>query len=207
MKNEIITVAARLLKQHGYDKTTYQMIADILGISKSVITYHFKSKQLMVSSIFEDYVGLIQEYVNANLTDGFNFYLYHCIVHICLYREVMSIGNIKEIFFHKDIFSLWFNGKLDIIENSFRDITTDFKKDFTDDDIHLTAVMNQGAKQSLYYEFLENPGIMSVDKYCYYYVYLLGLLSKLDESTIQKNITRAYEFLSNHNTPVIDLLR
>ncbi|MCL2126306.1 MAG: TetR/AcrR family transcriptional regulator [Oscillospiraceae bacterium] len=206
-KQAIINASASLLMQYGYDRTTYQMIADALGISKSVIAYHFGSKPLMISSIFEDYANDVQEYVRSTLKKGFNYYLFHCISHICLYREVLSSEAVRALFFHKEIASLWLQDKLCYIESVFRDITNDFKKDFTDNDIHFAAVMNQGAKQSLCSEYLRCPKTMSEEEYCYYNVYLLGLHSRLDESTIQKNIKSAYEFTDCHQLPKLDLLR
>ena len=206
MKGRISAVAARLLGELGYDGTTYRMIADELGIAKSVITYHFKSKPLMVSGIFEGYGAELREYVRANLKCSFNYYLFHCIVHICLYRAAMATDAVREVFFHKEIFGLWSGGKLGLVESCFRDIADDFKKELTGEDIHAIAVMNQGAKQSLYQEFLQDPGALPVDRFCYHCTYLLGVLSRLDESTIQKNIERAYDFVETHAVPKLDML-
>ena len=206
MKQEILRVAEQLLKEHGYDKATYQMIADVLGISKSVITYHFKSKPLLVSRIFENYIYEIDAYIKANLTDGYNCYLYHCIVHICLYREVLKNERNKAIFFHKELFDLWFNEKISSIEDYLREIANESNKDFTEEDIHINAVINQGAKKSIFEEYLRNPGSISTYKLCYHYVYLLGMLSMLDESAILKNIIRAFDFVDSHTYPQIYLL-
>ena len=205
-KQEIFRVAARLLKEYGYDGTTYQMIADALGISKSIIAYHFKSKPLLVSYIFEEYVKEIDAYIKANITDGFNTYLYYCILHICLYREILKNNRNKELFFHKDFFKLWLEEKLVTIENYFQDIADEFNIDLTKDDIRINAVINQGAKISLFNEYIRNPGFITEHKLCYTIAYMIGILSRLDESTILRNLMRANDFIENHAYPKIDML-
>jgi hypothetical protein len=40
---------------------------------------------------------------------------------------------------------------------------------------------------------------LSVEQCCFYLAYSPGVLSRLDEATIMKNISRAIDFLENHN--------
>jgi len=205
-KKKILSVTSQFLDQYGYNDTTYQMIADEIGISKSVISYHFESKPVLISMIFEEYVSEIIEYIRINLKDCNNYYLFYCIMHFCLYREVLKSERRKSLFFHKDLFQLWTEDKLHSIKSYMREIASDFNLDITDNEIHINAVINQGAKQGLVHEHFRNPDIISTDSLCYKIAYLFGLLSKLDEATILRNINRAYDFLDKHEYPKISFL-
>ena len=204
-KEDIKQVATRLFLDKGYDGTTMQMIGDELGIVKSVISYHFKSKASLASSIFEDYILFLLKFITANPPENMNAYLLHSIIHICLYREVISDIRLQRLFFHKEIFSLWFHEKLTMIEGFIRDVSQEFRKDLSDEEIHYAAIMNQGAKQSLFEAYSNKPDDFTVDQFCYHYVYLLGLFSKLDELTIQKNISRAFSYADCMHIPNMEL--
>lgn len=45
---------------------------------------------------------------------------------------------------------------------------------------------------------VNHPGVFTLDQYCYYHIYLLGILCKLDEMTIQENIKDAFAFADSH---------
>jgi AcrR family transcriptional regulator len=56
-------VALDLFAEHGYDKTSLREIAERLGVTKAALYYHFKSKEDIVRSLFEDYAGDIDELI------------------------------------------------------------------------------------------------------------------------------------------------
>ena len=206
VRQDILNVAERLLKEHGYDKTTFQMMADELGITRAGIVYHFKNKHLVMHALFENYFNLVHGHVRKNLTDGFNYYLYYCIFHIYISREVIKNERNYQLFYHKDYVGSWEREKLWDVEESYRLITENFNKDFTKEELRLAAVMDLGARSRLFKEFKEGDGTITVEKYSYYRVYLMGVLSRLDEATISKNIKRAFEFVETYKPPSIFLL-
>lgn len=54
MRTQIFETAVRLFYDRGYDSTTFESIASELGISKSLITYHFKTKLQLACEVFEE---------------------------------------------------------------------------------------------------------------------------------------------------------
>lgn len=70
----------------------------------------------------------------------------------------------------------------------------------------MAALMDLGARMRIFQEFASNESSLAIDKYCYYHVYLLGALSKLDEATIQKNFSCVFTFAYSHDLPTIYLL-
>ena len=205
-RQNILDAAERFFKKYGYDGTTFQMIADELGMTRAGIVYHFKSKHTLMHTLFEGYFNSVHDYVRENLTEGFNYYLYYCIFHIYISREIIKNQDNYQLFYHKDYVNSWEREKLWDVEESYRFITENFNKDFTKEELRLAAVMDLGARSRLFKEFTEGDGTITVAKYSYYRVYLMGVLSRLDEATIKKNIDRAFEFADTHVPPNIFLL-
>jgi AcrR family transcriptional regulator len=52
-------VALELFAEQGYDKTSLREIAARLGVTKAALYYHFKSKEDIVHSFSDDYLGEI----------------------------------------------------------------------------------------------------------------------------------------------------
>ena len=206
VKQDILNVAERLFKEYGYDGTTFQMIADELGITRAGIVYHFKNKHRVMHALFEKYFDLIHNFIRENISEEINHYLYYCIFHIYTSREIIKNERNYRLFYHKDYVDSWEREKLWDVEESYRLITDNFNKDFTKEELRLATIMDMGARFRLFKEFTEGDGIITVEKYSYYRVYLIGVLSRLDEATIKKNIYRAFEFVDSHTPPSIFLL-
>ena len=56
-------VALELFAEQGYEKTSLREIAERLDVTKAALYYHFKSKEDIVRSLVEDYVGQIDELI------------------------------------------------------------------------------------------------------------------------------------------------
>jgi AcrR family transcriptional regulator len=52
-------VAVELFAEQGYDKTSLREIAERLDVTKAALYYHFKSKEDIVHSLVEDYMGQV----------------------------------------------------------------------------------------------------------------------------------------------------
>ena len=53
-RQRIQDVALELFAQHGYEKTSLREIAERLEVTKAALYYHFKTKEEILVSIFED---------------------------------------------------------------------------------------------------------------------------------------------------------
>jgi AcrR family transcriptional regulator len=62
---EYIRVAARLIAERGYDRTSVRDIADAIGLTSGSMFYHFKSKEKLLEAIIrqgiEDGLQLVRE--------------------------------------------------------------------------------------------------------------------------------------------------
>ena len=205
-KTDILNVAERLFKIHGYDGTTLQMICDKLDITVPTITYYFKYKYMILATLFGNMYRMKHDYVRAHLTEDFNYFLYYAIITISAFREILKTENNWRLFYQKEHVKYWLEENMSAIENRYRLITDDFHQGFTADEIRVAAILDIGSKLHLVEEFKKGDPFVTAEKFGYYEVYMFGLLSRLDEGTIQRNIKRAYDFLEKHTLPTIFML-
>ena len=191
-KHDILIVAERLFNLHGYDNTTLQMIANELGIAQGTLGYHFNNKYKIANALFQVYIDQLFEHVNANMPADCNRYQYHTTVSFCFWRELMKHEKTRDLFFNKAVVAIWENN-LEAAENKYRDITQDFQKDYTEEEIRMVGVIEEGAQPRIYKEYISSGGAMTVDQFCYLQGYMTGLLANLDEATIKRNIQRVFE--------------
>lgn len=187
--------------QYGYSGTTFQKIADELGIVKSTITYHFKNKFMLMEELIDDFFEMLKKFIDSYPEEYRNKYWRHCVVYIYAYRRIMSSPRTMELFYHKDQQEQWMNHKVDIVSHIFEQVSQDFHKSYDMKDLRIKVRIDMGGRVQLYTCFQENPGVMTVDEYCYYHIYHIGLLCKLDELTIQENIQEAFKFADSHQPP------
>jgi AcrR family transcriptional regulator len=56
-RERILTEAVDLLAEHGIEGTSFQMIADRIGVSQSAVMHHFRSKPLLLDAVVMRSVG------------------------------------------------------------------------------------------------------------------------------------------------------
>ncbi|WP_326588262.1 TetR/AcrR family transcriptional regulator [Streptomyces sp. NBC_01294] len=62
-RQRIQDVALELFAEQGYEKTSLREIAERLGVTKAALYYHFKTKEDIIISIFEDVTRPIDELI------------------------------------------------------------------------------------------------------------------------------------------------
>ncbi|MEH0424181.1 TetR/AcrR family transcriptional regulator [Streptomyces sp. B21-083] len=62
-RQRIQDVALELLAEQGYEKTSLREIAERLDVTKAALYYHFKTKEEIIVSLFEDLTKPIEELI------------------------------------------------------------------------------------------------------------------------------------------------
>lgn len=62
-RQRIQDVALELFSEHGYEKTSLREIAEHLDVTKAALYYHFKTKEEILISLFEDLTRPLDELV------------------------------------------------------------------------------------------------------------------------------------------------
>ncbi len=201
LKDEILRVSEEGFRENGYDNTTFQKIADELGITKGAITYHFKNKHMLVAYFIQEMFSSFREFIMQYSGEVPNAFCKNCIVYIYVYRLVMKNTRNQELFYHKDQMHQWQTGKVQTIYGIYSDIAQQFGKSTTHEEIMMKVIMDLGARKRMYEEYMDNPFMLTLDKYCYYHVYLIGALSRLSDEEIKDGIETAFKFANEHEPP------
>ncbi len=202
LKDQILQVAGRMFIEYGYSGTTFQKIADELGITKGSITYHFKNKFLIMEIFIDDFFRQLKDFIDSFPDEYQNVYWRHCVMYIYAYRRIMRTPRNMELFYHKDQQSQWQTHKINVVSQIYERIEQDFHKSYDMADLQMKAYIDMGARSRLFLIYQENQLGMTLDQYCYYHIYLIGALCKLDELTIQENIRSAFRFADAHEPEV-----
>lgn len=64
---EILKAADRLFAEVGFDAATTREIAELSGVNKALIHYHFKSKEAVFVALMDDYYGRLNRTVQESL--------------------------------------------------------------------------------------------------------------------------------------------
>jgi AcrR family transcriptional regulator len=62
-RQRIQQVAVELFTENGYEATSLREIAERLGVTKAALYYHFKSKDEIVQSLFDDQGAMIEKLI------------------------------------------------------------------------------------------------------------------------------------------------
>jgi len=206
-KQDILNVAERLFKIHGYENTTFEMIATELGITNGAIAYHYKNKRWILFRFFQQFVDLLSAYIIQNLPEQDpNYFLATCIVNIFFYRGVMRNERNWNLFYTKDNPMIAAAEYLQRKEENYIQITKDFHTNLSDEEIHFATIIENIVKMGLYEEFNKLDDSMTADKFCYYDNLSIGLFLGLDSRITRENISRAFAYADSHNPPSIFLL-
>lgn len=58
-KEDILAEAINIIADEGYDKFTLSNLANLLGVQKASLYYHFKSKEDIISTIYSEYKSIL----------------------------------------------------------------------------------------------------------------------------------------------------
>jgi AcrR family transcriptional regulator len=62
-REKIQQVALELFAEQGYDKTSLREIAERLNVTKAALYYHFRTKEDIVLSLFDDFLARVDEII------------------------------------------------------------------------------------------------------------------------------------------------
>ncbi|WP_414151065.1 TetR/AcrR family transcriptional regulator [Acetobacterium carbinolicum] len=86
-RENILSTATQLFYEHGYDDSYFYQIAEALNITKSLISYHFKTKSLLAKEVTENF--------SVNNKNSISFKLYH--TYFCNNKYDLQLSTAIEI--------------------------------------------------------------------------------------------------------------
>jgi AcrR family transcriptional regulator len=89
-RQKILLAAVKLAARHGFAETSFQMVADEIGLSQSAVMYHFPDKRALFAALLETIIAHNHETVNAlmDIRDGAGRRLLkHCLGNVLWARR------------------------------------------------------------------------------------------------------------------------
>ena len=207
VKQAILDSARQMFHTLGYEKTTFQKIADEVGVTKGAITYHFKNKHFLMIMIFDECFTAIRQYIDSFPECFRNCYWREITTYLILYRILFRNPRSMDMFYMQGNQNMWELIKTDTIRDIYRSITQDFHKTVSDEELYVAACIDVGARRRMYRMYMDgSPLLTDPDRFCFYHLQLIGQLCHLDQMDIQENIRAAFDFVNSHPLPEIPFL-
>src|SRR5215471_10322847 len=92
-QQDILKVAAGMFAERGYERTTLEMIADELGLSKPSLYYYMKSKEDVLAHIFREIFQGILDRIQVDVSpdtpaiERLKYLIIVYVTHACAYPE------------------------------------------------------------------------------------------------------------------------
>ncbi|MBI5209841.1 MAG: TetR/AcrR family transcriptional regulator [Elusimicrobia bacterium] len=102
-RQNIIRTALRLVAKRGFSETSFQMIADALGLSQSAVLYHYKTKYALFEDTIKTIVRHNHETVNAltRMTDNAGQRLVkHCLGNVLWAHRYRADGQVLILLYY-----------------------------------------------------------------------------------------------------------
>ena len=97
-KQRILDASKVLFYENGYNETTIQSIADLAQSTLGGITYHFSSKEMIASSIFNEYIRRLYEALFASEAKSQSWLFLHYVVTFNYYSRLFADANMVRFY-------------------------------------------------------------------------------------------------------------
>ncbi len=147
-EEKILDTAKYIYKKLGYTSSSFQMIVERSGISRSLINYYYPKKQDVLVTILGRHLDTMIEYVEAQ--KDYNAILVY-MLSTALYTKSMFVTE-ETRRFHMDVI-LRTDRKVGPYKNYdklYRDIVTQYNVDMSEDELYLKEIAIFGAKSELF---------------------------------------------------------
>lgn len=158
-KDTIKNVSRKFFYEHGYSNTKIQMITKDTGISRTLINYHFSSKEDILVSVMKDFLDEVYQFVDRKIPDDplMKYFVFFDLY----YKKWTSDRNMSAFLLevlNRDNRVLQTYMNFDVI---YRGLVKQFKLRIDDRQLLLKEIAIFGANK----EFLSNylRGVMTVD--------------------------------------------
>lgn len=138
-RQEILTAAIYVFNRDGFHKATLEDVALEVGISKSLIYYHFKNKMEVLAQLYK----MVGETLNSRLIEVFDGSSMSPIERL---RRVIET-HVDVIIEHQNIFQIYFREKNEISRDTLDRLVAHGDSNYVK---RLKKLLDDGAKQGVF---------------------------------------------------------
>ncbi len=196
-RSKIIQSAKKLFYEYGYNKVTVVMIKDRAGVSLSAIPYYFKTKDNIVSVIYNEFLISIYKFLQEIISEEIDSYLFHFYASKIYYYIIFH--NEKNNQFYYEVSVAQSNYKL--LESTMSKINKNYARDFqiqkTEKQFALIRMCDSGSRREILQNYYNNIIDITKDELIDYITSISGTLIGIDQNISEKYGKRSTEFVKN----------
>lgn len=202
---DIITTAQRLFYEKGLKRTSFEDIANVCGISKALISYHFGSKSKLGGIVFSKYSADIQNCLAIQAYSRYPEYdlivisTANLMLHLKLYKE-----DPKAFRFYKEFMDSSFEDVTTGIEYFYKASNRQFKSKIDDETLHLIYISSNYAARGLIYNYFTGHIQSSFEKFEEFIIKSSHKSFMIPEMEIDSIIVSGKELLEKLNLKICD---
>lgn len=206
-KNEIYQAAKKLFREKGYNKTIIKDIAERAESSLGAFTYHYSSKEALLTEIFREYNDSIDKALAdkdwfINDTKVFK----HIAASIIYYNNIFKDEACKRFYvelLEKDLNS-GFN--FNFIYNKYSTFFEEYGKKISPTALQAKIFQDFGARRELLLNFVNNKIMIDYEEMCRYLLEMMLNIFLIDTLETERIFEKAYSKIDKFDYDFITLI-
>jgi AcrR family transcriptional regulator len=206
-KRKIIEAAKREFYKHGYNKATMKDITDQLEFKPSLITYHFKTKDNLVTAIYEDLFAKIKKRVEESNCNIPNKLLFHYVCTRLLYRLLFFDESTIRFFYEINENAINYTVNNHLITRFYHEIINEFNLLATDQILYIMLKYSTTNHRDFFVDFIkgEYPG-MTIDDALNIFERIIPITLHLDANFVDSMLLASISIANSIDTSDIKFL-
>ncbi|KPU43730.1 DNA-binding transcriptional repressor AcrR [Oxobacter pfennigii] len=192
---EVIMAAAKLqFFEEGYFKTTIANIFKEINIPMGVFTYHYKTKDNLISEIFTQYYSEISKLIERSFTvPPSQSFLKHMLISRIFYRIILE--NEKNARFYYEVIHDKSSYRFfkNVVIPKHRGLLKEFNVLVTEEEFQSIVVMGSGARREFFLSYFENNIKMSVNQVVNLLESIVPRMLKIDQNLIDSILLKSID--------------
>ena len=192
-KARIYEASKYLFYHYGYRKTTLLKISERADVPVGLISYYFKSKDHIVSMIYEDFMGKIDDLIEASCKNQIdNAILYHAVLSRVYYQIILSDPNNTR--FYRGFLKQKSNNKVlhSLIGKRYLAYLKDFNIKISDTDFEIILNADFGARREFFLYYFDHPDEITIQSVVTFTNGVVPRLLKLNQQKIDAILEKSY---------------
>lgn len=196
-RNKIIQTAKELFYEYGYNKTTVNMIKDYAEVSLSAIPYYFKTKDNIVSLIYNEFLNNIYKFLQEIISMEIDSYLFHFYASKIYYYIIFHNDKNNRFYYEVSVTQsnyILLDSTMSIINKNY---ARDFQIEKTEEEFALIRMCDSGSRREILQNYYKNEINITEDQLINYITSISGTLIGIDQSISERYGETSTEFVKN----------
>jgi AcrR family transcriptional regulator len=206
-KRKIIEAAKREFYKNGYNKATMKDITDQLEFKPSLITYHFKTKDNLVTAIFEDLFVKVKKRVEESNCNIPNRLLFHYVRIRLVYRLFFSDEPTIRFFYEINENAIDYTAINHLVTEFYYEIINEFNLLAADQVLYILRRYDSAGRRDFFMNFIKGKyPEMTIDDALNIFERIVPIALRLDSNFVDSMLLASISIANSIDTSDIKFL-